>query len=222
MNNTLPVNEIFETIQGEATFTGTPAVFVRLQGCPVGCSWCDTKHTWENKPEKVIMITGMLMKQADEDTYSEMTVNDLMEVLDQFKARHIVITGGEPCLYDLEELTTRILQHGKSVQIETSGTFPIKCHPQTFVTVSPKIDMAGGLEVQKEAYMRANEIKFPIGKEADFTKLAEQVVPYVSRGTPVWMQPLSQNKKATSLCVKKATEHNMKVSIQTHKFIGVR
>lgn len=222
MNNTLPVNEIFETMQGEATFTGTPSVFVRLQGCPVGCHWCDTKHTWENKPEKVIMITGMLMKYEDEDTYANMTVSELMEVLDQFKARHIVITGGEPCMYDLTDLTTQIIAKGKTVQIETSGTFPIKCHPDAFVTVSPKLDMAGGLEVLHESYTRANEIKFPIGKEVDFQKLAERVIPHVPRETPVWMQPLSQNKTATSLCVSKATEHNMKVSIQTHKFIGVR
>lgn len=222
MSNTLPVNEIFETMQGEATYTGTPAVFVRLQGCPVGCHWCDTKHTWENKPEKVIMITGMLMKYEDEDTYSNMTTGELMEVLDQFKARHIVITGGEPCMYDLNDITSAIIAKGKSVQIETSGTFPIRCHPDAFVTVSPKLDMAGGLEVLKESYVRANEIKFPIGKEVDFTKLAERVLPHVPRETPVWMQPLSQNKSATSLCVSKATEHNMKVSIQTHKFIGVR
>lgn len=222
MNNILPVNEIFETMQGEATYTGTPAVFVRFQGCPVGCHWCDTKHTWENKPEKVIMITGMLMKFEDEDTYSNMTVPELMEVLNQFKARHIVLTGGEPCMYDLNDITSAIIQSGKTVQIETSGTFPIRCHPDAFVTVSPKLDMAGGLDVMKESYARANEIKFPIGKEVDFQKLAERVMPYVPRETPVWMQPLSQNKTATNLCVNKATEHNMKVSIQTHKFIGVR
>lgn len=222
MNNTLPVNEIFETMQGEATFTGTPAVFVRFQGCPVGCHWCDTKHTWETKPEKVIMITGMLMKYEDEDTYANMTVLELMEVLNQFKARHIVLTGGEPCMYDLTEITTAIIQTGKTVQIETSGTFPIRCHPDAFVTVSPKLDMAGGYKVMQESYARANEIKFPVGKEVDFQKLTEQVMPYVPRETPVWMQPLSQNKTATNLCVSKATEHNMKVSIQTHKFIGVR
>ena len=222
MSNTLPVNEIFETMQGEATYTGTPSVFIRFQGCPVGCHWCDTKHTWETKPEKVIMITGMLLKDEDEDTYSNMTVVELMEVLDQFKARHIVLTGGEPCMYNLVPLTSAIIQSGRSVQIETSGTFPIRCHSEAFVTVSPKLDMAGGLEVLKDAYARANEIKFPIGKETDFNKLAERVLPFVPRETTVWMQPLSQNKSATSLCVSKATEHNMKVSIQTHKFIGVR
>lgn len=47
-----PINEIFQTLQGEGVFTGVPAIFVRLQRCPVGCSWCDTKHTWEQLPEK--------------------------------------------------------------------------------------------------------------------------------------------------------------------------
>ncbi len=63
MSNTVFVNEIFETIQGEATYTGTPAVFVRLQGCPVGCPWCDTKHTWDVELDKEIQPTIMFLLQ---------------------------------------------------------------------------------------------------------------------------------------------------------------
>ena len=65
MKHIYPVNEIFQSIQGEATFTGTPSIFVRLQGCPVGCAWCDTKHTWEIDPKFVVNKTIMLAKEKD-------------------------------------------------------------------------------------------------------------------------------------------------------------
>lgn len=222
MKPTLPVNEIFETIQGEATFTGTPSVFLRLQGCPVGCPWCDTKHTWEVEPPFKIAPALLFMKDGDSKHYSELTTDDLMEVLGQYQARHIVITGGEPCLYDLVDLTTAIIESGRTCQIETSGTSPIRCHDQTFVTLSPKIGMPGGLEVLPESYARANEIKMPVGKEADMTKIAENIIPVKRDDQVFWLQPLSQSPKATALCVKMATENNWRVSIQTHKYLGVR
>lgn len=222
MSTILPVNEVFESIQGEATFTGTPSVFIRLQGCPVGCAFCDTKHTWFVEEKNIIPIQPMLDKTEDTDGYAIMHIGDILLMLEKYKARHIVLTGGEPCLYDLEPLTTALIEAGYTVQIETSGTYPIKCHRQTFVTVSPKIGMAGQLEVLHGSYLMANEIKFPVGKPADIVKLREQVLPYTKGNNNIWLQPLSQNKTATALCVKEATENDWRVSIQTHKFIGVR
>lgn len=222
MSNTVPVNEVFETMQGEATYTGTPSVFIRLQGCPVGCPWCDTKHTWEVEPEKQIPATIMFLKTEDEPTYSLFAVRDVMEVLEQFQARHVVITGGEPCMYDLREITAAICNSGRTCQIETSGTFTINVDDRCFVTLSPKLDMPGGLQVLKSSYLRANEVKYPLGKESDLEKIKQEVLPFIPPNVPFWLQPLSQSKKATTLCVNAATKHNWKVSIQTHKFIGVR
>ncbi len=50
-----PINEMFQTLQGEGYFTGVPAIFIRLQGCPVGCAWCDTKHTWEKLEDREVV-----------------------------------------------------------------------------------------------------------------------------------------------------------------------
>jgi len=222
MSNTVYVNEIFETVQGEATYTGTPAVFVRLQGCPVGCPWCDTKHTWEVELDKQIAPAIMLLKEEDAPSFAKFTVDDLIECLDQFTARHIVLTGGEPCIYNLQAHTKAICDSGRTCQIETSGTFPIRVDDRCFVTLSPKLDMPGGLEVLDEAYDRANEVKFPLGKESDIRKITEKVAVKMRPDCLLWVQPLSQSPKATSLCVQCATEHGWRVSIQTHKFIGVR
>jgi 7-carboxy-7-deazaguanine synthase len=218
-----PINEIFETIQGEAHWTGMPSVFIRLQGCPVGCAWCDTKHTWDVKKEAKIPITLMLFKQTDTDQHSTMNVAEIIEVLNKYKAQHIVLTGGEPCLYDLNELTTAIIESGRTCQIETSGTFPIQANEQVWVTVSPKIDMTGGLKVLNKAVTRASEIKYPIGKSADVLKLQQEIIPLInSKKIDVWLQPLSQNTKATEICIATAIQYGYRLSIQTHKFINVR
>lgn len=214
--STIYVNEIFETTQKEATYTGTLSVFVRLQGCPVGCPWCDTKHTWEVELDKQIQPTIMFLKEEDAPTFAKFSVADLMECLDQFNARHIVLTGGEPCIYNLEAHTKAICDSGRTCQIETSGTFPIRVDDRCWVTVSPKIDMPGGLEVLEECIHRANEVKYPAGEEADIRKVTEQVMAKMRPGVPLWLQPLSQLPKATTLCVKAAAEHNWKVSSQTH------
>lgn len=215
------VNEIFETIQGEATYTGTPSIFLRLMGCPVGCHWCDTKHTWKMEKVQEVSVIEMKGKTFDNELSSRMSNEDITDSIKEFNAKHIVITGGEPCIYDLISLTTHLLNTGYSVQIETSGTHKVLCHPDTFVTVSPKIDMAGGFKIDTQALFVADEIKYPIGKQADIDKLKEQVLKNTIC-TNIWLQPISQSEKATKLCIEQATINNWKISIQTHKFIGVR
>lgn len=221
----LPINEIFETLQGEGTFTGTPSTFVRLQFCDVGCPWCDTKHTWKLEAGKKIEFGAMMHKTEDADTYSELSVSDLIQHGIKTHPRHIVITGGEPCHYDLIEFTTRLQIAGHTTQIETSGTRQIRCSEQTFVTVSPKIDMPGGYKVIDQPLIRANEIKMPVGKPRDVeqVKMIQHRLGNLRKDMPpIFLQPLSQSPKATELCIAAASENNWRVSIQTHKFLGLR
>jgi 7-carboxy-7-deazaguanine synthase len=214
------VNEIFETIQGEATYTGTPSIFIRLMGCPVGCHWCDTKHTWKMEGVQEISIINMKAKTEDNELSARMSNESITESIKDYKAKHIVITGGEPCIYDLISLTAHLINSGYSVQIETSGTHKVLCHADTWVTVSPKVDMAGGFKLDNQALFIADEIKYPIGKPSDIEKLKEVLKNTIC--TNVWLQPISQSKKATNLCIEQATINNWKISIQTHKFLGVR
>ncbi|WP_064792318.1 7-carboxy-7-deazaguanine synthase QueE [Shewanella woodyi] len=218
-----PVNEVFETIQGEGFYTGVPAIFVRLQGCPVGCSWCDTKHTWElldvNKvqPEMVIQVDGTIGR------WSELTTSELISFLKQkeFTASHVVITGGEPCLHDLTAMTEEFNDAGYSTQIETSGTFEIHCSEKTWVTVSPKLKMKAGLAVLPQALKRANEIKHPVATASHIDDLDELLNGIDLKGKTICLQPISQKPRATELAMRVCIERNWRLSIQTHKYLDI-
>lgn len=220
----IPVNEIFQTIQGEGFHAGRPAVFIRLQGCPVGCPWCDTKFTWDTRMEDQVTAGAMLTKDHSGDaTWAPMTEAMIVEQVMRNRARHVVITGGEPAMHDLTDLSAALLFDAKrTVQIETSGTFPIRSHPLVWVTVSPKLDMPGGYAVLDEALERANEIKMPIGKQDDVVRLIELLDRGVSSSAKVYLQPLSLSRRATDICVTNAIANNWRLSLQIHALAGWR
>jgi 7-carboxy-7-deazaguanine synthase len=225
----LPVNEIFSSVQGEGSFTGSPAVFVRLQFCAVGCPWCDTKHTWTLDKKQEIDFFDMLNKTQDAPTWANVSIDVLFDYLKKQPEKLIVITGGEPCNYDLEELTSRLIEERKNVQIETSGTAEIKADDYTFITLSPKIDMPGGLKILASSVYAANEIKMPVGKMSDVDKLKEflknanEVIgKLIIDNKSVYLQPLSQNEKATELCIEQARQNGWRLSAQLHKYLKVR
>lgn len=219
----LPVNEIFSSVQGEGSFTGMPSVFVRLQFCRVGCPYCDTKHTWEKNDSGKISFVEMLGKQEDSSKWADVDCNALVAFLVAQPERHIVITGGEPCVYDLVEFTTELLDAGKTVQIETSGTSEIKISGGAFVTLSPKIDMPGGLKVLPLSVYRADEIKMPVGKQKDVNVLKEFLREHkIANRNTIYLQPLSQNEKATELCIEQARQNGWRLSAQLHKYLKIR
>ena len=219
-----PINEIFQTLQGEGVFTGVPAVFIRLQGCPVGCSWCDTKQTWEKDPSKETTLGDIALKTLDSDEWAMSDTNTLIDLMREkkYSAKHIVITGGEPCIYDLTPLTNELELKGYQCQIETSGTYPIQCSDNTWVTVSPKVGMKGGLKVLKQAVNRANEIKHPVAREKDIQALDELLAMRTLETPPVVaLQPISQKASATKLCIDTCIKRNWRLSIQTHKYLAI-
>lgn len=219
-----PVNEIFQTLQGEGHFTGTPAIFIRLQGCPVGCSWCDTQHTWEKKSDEQVDLSCILKKTQADHRWSNATEQELLTVIRSqgYKAAHIVITGGESCLYDLTPLTTLFEEQGYYCQIETSGTHPVRCSPSCWVTVSPKINMKGGFRVQNQALDRADELKHAVARKRDIEAL-DTLIPDLKdhKKRIISLQPISQKKSATQLCIDTCIERNWRLSVQMHKYLGI-
>lgn len=219
-----PINEIFQTIQGEGVFTGLPAIFVRLQGCPVGCPWCDTRHTWVVDPAREVGVQAVLDCSNESDGWSKMSTEQILASFQQlgYQARHVVITGGEPCLYDLQDLSTALIAAGYQVQIETSGTSEIQTHERTWVTVSPKINMKGGLPVLVSALERANEIKHPIATERHVEELdALLATARLRDDVVIALQPISQKPRATQLAMATCIARNWRLSIQTHKYLDI-
>ncbi|UNU30059.1 7-carboxy-7-deazaguanine synthase QueE [Aeromonas hydrophila] len=219
-----PINEIFQTIQGEGVFTGLPAIFVRLQGCPVGCPWCDTRHTWVVDPAREVGVQAVLDCSNESDGWSKMSTEQILASFQQlgYQARHVVITGGEPCLYDLQDLSTALIEAGYQVQIETSGTSEVQTHEQTWVTVSPKINMKGGLPVLVSALERANEIKHPVATERHVEELdALLATASLRENVVIALQPISQKPRATQLAMATCIARNWRLSIQTHKYLDI-
>lgn len=219
----LNINEMFETIQGEGVYTGVPAIFVRLQGCPVGCPWCDTKHTWTLDENLIESVDAVINKSEESERFFGISDLGLLALFEQqgYNAKHVVITGGEPCMYDLTGLTELLHERGFTSQIETSGTFEVKCAQQTWVTVSPKVNMKGGYDVLTSALQRANEIKHPIAMQKHVDELDELLAGIDLTDIVVCLQPISQQARATELAIKTCIDRNWRLSLQTHKYVGI-
>ena len=141
------LNEMFHTIQGEGAWQGTPATFIRLQGCNVGCSWCDTKSTW-GKGEGSEKLTADQI--VDKGIYH----------------KHVVITGGEPTLYNLAPLVTALRRNNPLayVQLETSGQNKVTDGAGfSWITCSPKSVL--GFVIHPELRPFVNELKFVVDKD---------------------------------------------------------
>ena len=215
---------MFETIQGEGVFTGVPAVFVRLQECPVGCAWCDTKQTWEANEQDQQSFDQVIVKTGDSPNWCSASAQQIIAMYQSqgYTAKHIVITGGEPCIYDLVPLTQAFDEIGCQCQIETSGTFEVRATKDTWVTVSPKVAMKGKLPVIESALLRANEIKHPVATDKDIENLDQLLQSAnVPESTVIALQPISQKPRATQLCIDTCVARNWRLSIQTHKYLSI-
>lgn len=218
------LNEVFESIQGEGAHTGVPSIFVRLQGCPVGCPWCDTKHTWTLDAAFQTDEARVMAKTAESELWYATTGEQLLTLFrrEGYTARRVILTGGEPCMYDLRPLSRTLLDAGYDISVETSGTFEVLVDDQAWVTVSPKVNMKGGYDMLTSALARADEIKHPVAMERHIEELEALLARLPADASPlVYLQPISQQKRATELAVKTCIANNWRLSLQTHKFIGI-
>lgn len=218
-----PINNIYPTIQGEGALTGVPMILVRLHGCPVGCPFCDTKETWEIDPAlESDNIGDILQADGRHKWMSASEVNHYLKTsLDPI--RWVMLTGGEPGLYNLSGLVTALHDGGYKVQVETSGTQPgVLRSGVDWLVVSPKIGMPGGYDLISAVIEAADEIKFVIGRQEDLDRLADLLGSHKTKdGVTVCVQPMSQSKRATQLCLDAALRYGYNLSIQVHKYIGV-
>lgn len=193
------VMEHFHTIQGEGAHTGKPAYFIRLAGCDVGCWWCDVKESWDAEQHPMIR-TG-----------------EIAEAAWQSGAPFAVITGGEPLLQDLGALTEALRRRGIPVHIETSGSSPLS-GSLDWVTLSPK-KFKKPLE---EVFPYVDELKVVVLRKNDL-RWAEQNAARCREGTRLLLQPEWDTPESVPLIVDYVKQNpQWGISLQTHKFLGVR
>ena len=195
----LPLVEDFYTIQGEGYHSGKPAYFIRLGGCDVGCRWCDAKYTWNPK------------------IFPPTPIETIVERACSCKAQAIVITGGEPLLYPLGDLTRELHARGLEIFIETSGTNPISGEFD-WICLSPKRQMPP----LEEALLRADELKVIVQTKEDL-EWAVKCSKRVRSKCRLYLQPeWSVYESIIAEIVEWVKENpEWNISIQTHKFMHI-
>ena len=195
----LPIMEHFYTIQGEGAHTGRAAYFIRLGGCDVGCHWCDVKDSWDAHKHPLISAEEIAQTAADH-------------------CKTIIITGGEPLMWNLEVLTKKLKELGCMIHIETSGSHPLRGQVD-WITLSPK-----KLKLPKEEiYQIADELKVVIFNNHDF-KFAEEQASKVSPKCRLYLQAEWSKREQNYPKITEYILQNPKwvASVQTHKYLDIR
>ena len=191
-----PIIEVFASVQGEGTFSGLGADFIRLAGCNLRCSWCDTQNSYNVAAAKMLDVEEILTKW-------------------QFEQPIVVITGGEPTLYDLEPLVKALKRRGKFVTLETNGTNPVPDEwGIDWVTVSPKPDSNYVINC------RANELKYVVDDDFGVDVIQADRVP----PRHIYLQVESCKPESAARAVRIVTENpklQLRVGIQMHKVLNI-
>ncbi len=194
----LPLMEEFYTIQGEGYHKGTAAYFIRVGGCDVGCHWCDVKESWDaniHPPTSADAIAENAAKYSDT----------------------IVVTGGEPLMWDMNPLTRKLKALGLQTHIETSGAYQLS-GDWDWICLSPKKRMLPTAKVLE----KANELKVIVYNKSDFD-FAEKYAKQVNDRCILYLQPeWSVRDKMVPLIVDYVMKNpKWKVSLQTHKYLNI-
>lgn len=195
----LPLMEDFYTIQGEGFNTGTAAWFIRLGGCDMGCWWCDVKESWDASLHP-LTGTDVIVSRALKNPSGA-----------------VVVTGGEPVLYDLGYLCSRLKENGIALFLETSGIRALT-GLWDWICLSPKKGMLPLLEY----FEKANELKVII-HDANDLRWAELNAEKVHRECRLYLQPeWSAAGKAIPLIIDYVKGNpKWKISLQTHKYLNI-
>ena len=197
--SSLPVMEDFYTLQGEGFHQGKAAYFIRLGGCDVGCVWCDVKDSWDAEKHPKFKVESLKLK------------------VKETPAEIVVITGGEPLMHDLTELTKELQAAGLKTHIETSGAHPLS-GSWDWICLSPKKFKAPLPGIAP----LANELKIVVFNKSDFD-WAEKYAALVSPSCKLFLQPeWDKAAEITPLIIEYIKAHpQWELSLQIHKYINV-
>ncbi|OGS69065.1 MAG: 7-carboxy-7-deazaguanine synthase QueE [Flavobacteria bacterium RIFCSPLOWO2_12_FULL_35_11] len=194
----LPLMEEFYTIQGEGFHTGKAAYFIRIGGCDVGCHWCDVKESWNAK------------------LHPPTSADSIVENAKKY-ANTVVITGGEPLMWELDYITNALQANNIKTHIETSGAYKLS-GTWDWICLSPKKTKLPLADI----YSKCNELKVIVFNKNDF-KFAEEQAAKVSPNCELFLQPeWSNREKMMPLIVDYVMKNpKWKVSLQTHKYLNI-
>ncbi|MGB0918190.1 MAG: 7-carboxy-7-deazaguanine synthase QueE [Flavobacteriales bacterium] len=195
----LPIMEEFYTVQGEGFHTGKAAYFVRIGGCDVGCHWCDVKESWDASVHPLINVEDVVKNASNQP------------------AKTVVITGGEPLMFNLSFLTERLRQEGMNVHVETSGAHPFSGNFD-WVCLSPKKTSPP----QTEYYENAHELKVIIHNRHDF-EWAEEHAERVNEHCMLFIQPEWSKRDEVMPQIVEFVMKNPRwnISLQSHKYMNI-
>lgn len=203
----LRITEIFPSIQGEGLRQGEATLFVRLSGCNLKCSFCDTKYAW---------------REGQEYSISQI-LEEIKKLGTRFPARWVCLTGGEPLVQDVGELVRSLKREGFKVQLETNAIL-YRPLPVDWYSISPKPEEYGCRPEYRE---KAKEVKVIVTRSLDF-EVVRRLREEFPEKTPLLLQPQSNSKWSMALAVrllKKSLEtglKNIRLSVQLHKIYGLR
>lgn len=195
----LPVMEMFYSIQGEGYQTGKAAWFIRIGGCDVGCHWCDVKESWDARLHPL------------------MPLEQIMDGAMSVPAKSVVITGGEPLMYNLDALCSALKAAGIEIFLETSGSWPVS-GKFDWICLSPKQNMPP----KQDMLLMADELKVIIHDDEDFL-WAESHANLVKSSCRLFLQPeWSQFTAMLPRIVDYVLKHpRWMVSLQSHKYMNI-
>ena len=195
----LPLMEEFLTLQGEGAHTGSSAYFLRIGGCDVGCHWCDVKESWNAELHPVTPLEQMVQNAVASGSPT------------------VVVTGGEPLMWNMGPLTDALHAAGLQVHLETSGAYPLT-GTWDWICLSPKKTKAP----RSEWYAVAHELKVIVFNNDDF-RWAEVHAQEINQGAQRFLQPEWSKREKALLEIIAYIERNptWRLSLQTHKYIGL-
>ena len=195
----LPVMETFYSLQGEGYMTGRAAWFIRIGGCDIGCRWCDVKESWNANMHPLI------------------DVDKVVEGLTENPSETIVITGGEPLLYNLDYLCESLKKLGNKICLETSGSYTLS-GSFDWICVSPKTNQSP----RNDMLLMADELKVIIQKPGDLA-WAEENSLKVKQKCLLYLQPeWSSYKTILPVIVEYIKKYpKWMISLQSQKFMNI-
>ena len=195
----LPLMEAFYSIQGEGFFAGTAAYFLRIGGCDVGCHWCDVKESWDSTLHPPTLVT------------------DILEDIKKYNVDTVVITGGEPLMWNLDNLTNLLKVNNYKTHLETSGTHPLS-GSFDWICFSPKKMQSPINDIK----LFASELKVIISNKHDLIWAKEQCIG-VNNKCKLYLQPEWSKKDIVLPMIIEFVQENKQwcISLQSHKYMNI-